>query len=539
MSPKRRMSSSSLSIRGNLGAFLHQTADRFEPFPFLRVQEKDLRVLAESISKPFTLAVFGRMKTGKSSLINALVGKPLAITGVEEATATLNWITYGDIAQQDSVLVHWKDGRTEPVPFSKVTDWSGKEPEVLKRVKETAFLQFFARAEYLKNVQIVDTPGTGSVADEHESVAREFLSARAAEDTQLEGRNADALLYVFPPVGRERDEESLSEFRRTRLPGSDPYNSIGVLHKWDGLESEDLMGEALKKAERLHERLSDVVCDVIPVSAPLAMVARHAPDSYLNDLLTFVNSSDTIDTVKKSLRTDRRWDDDENRRRIRNSYPLPWVSFVRIVMLLKTAQIDSLSAGRNCCLTASGMPQLEKELDSRFFKRSALIKQRLIRLKAKDTVQFGLLRLTNSLQNLATDFRHFQSLATRLPSSDPEAEWVANKAESLLREKTELEDYAVKADRDWIVEEEHMRLMECDLSFLEMMEKTPDSIEERDRNSIECLLKSFSLEDDRSFLPKEVLAAMLSRYNALTTSPIKKTRLHFEHLIARIQERLA
>ncbi|MDR2171467.1 MAG: dynamin family protein [Planctomycetaceae bacterium] len=48
-------------------------------------------ILAES---PFTVAVVGQMRVGKSSLLNSLVGAELAVTGVNETTATINWFKY-------------------------------------------------------------------------------------------------------------------------------------------------------------------------------------------------------------------------------------------------------------------------------------------------------------------------------------------------------------------------------------------------------------------------------------------------------------
>ena len=262
------MGADAKEVRGEFKAFLLRMAEAFQAIGTLRSEEQELRDIAESVEQPFTLAVFGRMKTGKSSIINALVGRPLTITGVEEATATLNWILFGDDSQRDSAVVHWKDGRVEPVPLSRISEWAGKDPEVLKRVRDTAFLQLFDDAPLLRDVHIVDTPGTGSVAHDHEQVAREFLSPRAAEESEAVGKKADALLYVFSPEGRASDQDTLAEFRQTRLPGSDPYNSIGVLHLWDSLEAEDVYSEARRKAERLHQIVGDVVSEIIPVSAP-------------------------------------------------------------------------------------------------------------------------------------------------------------------------------------------------------------------------------------------------------------------------------
>ncbi|MEI6605219.1 MAG: dynamin family protein [Verrucomicrobiota bacterium] len=528
------------SVRDEFQSFLLRMAGKYQPFPELREREADLRLLADSLSKPFTLAVFGRMKTGKSSLINALVGRPLAITGVEEATATLNWISYGDKSQEDTVLVHWKDGRVEPISFSRLLEWTGKQPEVLARVRNTSFIQLFANASRLKEVQIVDTPGTGSVADEHEELAQDLLSQRASEDTAEEGHKADALLYVFSPVAREKDAAALAEFQKTRLPGSDPYNSIGVLHKWDGLEYDDLVAAAKHKADRLHDVLKDVVSTVITVSAPLALTARHAPDSYFTGLLEVLSSS--RDKMRPALKTYSRWDDDPARKAARAAYPsacLPWVCFVRLVNLLLDRSCESVAEARAASLEASGIERLEAELDRRFFRRAAVIKQRLTRVKAKESITKGLMFFNERIELLAAESRHFTDLAARISTGDPHREWLREKTAATKKEHFELECYAVDADRDWLVEEERMNLMEKDLAFLEQMDKTPGFIEPRDHESIERLLTAYDQPDNDEQLPKEVLMAMISRYQHEMQGPVKRTRELFEHLIlTRIQERL-
>lgn len=532
------MHHTSASLRDDFQDFLLRMAEKFEPYPFLRKQEVELRNLSDSLAKPFTLAVFGRMKTGKSSLINALVGKPLAITGVEEATATINWISYGSPSQADTVLVHWKDGRVEPIDFNRLQEWSGKDANVLERVRQTAYLQLFADAERLREVQIVDTPGTGSVADEHEQVAQQFLSPKAGVDSEEEGKRADALLYVFPPVARERDEDSLAEFRKTRLPGSDPYNSIGVLHKWDGLESDDISAEAVRKADRLRTSLSDVVCDVIPVSAPLAMVARHAPDYFLESLIEQITAPNSRNALSKALRRDSRWDEDAERRLIRQSYPLPWVSFVRLVNILLERSSDSVMEARKAALDASGIVRLEEELDRRFFRRAAIIKQRLTRVKATAPVQSGMMLLTRRIKEIDTDHQHFKALAAASVAVAGHAEWLANKTAVTRKEAQELETYAVSADREWHVEKERMDLMERDLIFLQQMEKTQDFVESRDCDTIRKLLSSTTIQAEDHRVPKEVLLALIGRYQHYVNAPTKQMRDHFEHLIQRIQDEI-
>lgn len=151
---------------------------------------------------------------------------------------------------------------------------------MIDRVRRTSFLELFSDAEALKHTRIIDTPGTGSANDDHEKVAQNFLDAE--KSSIAEGEKADALIYVFGYLGKEADEQSLQTFRKGCLPGSSPYNSVGVFHLWDNTywDNGGDMNDIERKAEQLKNHMRDVVADIIPVSAPLALAAQLAPDGF-------------------------------------------------------------------------------------------------------------------------------------------------------------------------------------------------------------------------------------------------------------------
>lgn len=526
------MSDTASKVRDDFRDFLLRMADAFVRFPELRSEEEELRRLASSIYEPFTLAVFGYMKTGKSSLINTLVGKPLAPTGTDETTATLNWISHGTREQEDTFLVNWKDGSSEPFPRERLKDWTGKGEEALGRCARTARIDLFANSEHLKEIRIVDTPGTGSVAAEHSKAASEILSDE-------EGRKADALLYVFPAVAKALDAETLEEFSKTKLPGSDPYNSIGVLHKWDGLEADDPHAEAKRKASDLHNRLSNFVSNVIPVSAPLGLAARDAPHHFFQSLLGLIADAESHDTLRKALKKSERWDADEERRSIMASYPhIPWVSFVRIVRLLVEHQCQSVEQARMVCLEASGIPTLESELDRRFFRATAVIKQRLARTKAKPLLDRGMLVLNQRHDGLLADLGHYTDLLRTTAKESPHYSWLRSKVAAMNKAILEHDEFAVETDRLHLIESERMHGMEKSISFLETLNKQPGFVEPEDEVRIRCILGDGNALSDLRPITCDVLNAMIERYQHQLQAPLKRTREFFEHLIDRIQERL-
>lgn len=71
--------------------------------------------LRDEADMPCVLAVAGKVKAGKSSFLNALLGVDLAMVGTTETTATINYFRYPrpdeEINPEKPVVVHWNDGR--------------------------------------------------------------------------------------------------------------------------------------------------------------------------------------------------------------------------------------------------------------------------------------------------------------------------------------------------------------------------------------------------------------------------------------------
>ena len=369
-----RFNSEGRKIQLEFSGFIERCTEYFSSFDFLRDSESALREMKENIVRPFNVAVFGRMKTGKSTLINALIGKHLVITGVNEATATINVISYTSNPESlNKFKVHWKNEVPSEFPLEDLyKDWTGKTDDVLDRVKRTLFLQLYSDSSLLGLHEIIDTPGTGSVSKEHEDVAQRFMNA-----SESIGRNADALIYVFPPVARETDEESLEVFRKDRLENSTPYNSVAVLHKWDEiLYNEYSFDDINKKAGHIYSLMSDMVADVIPFSGPLAFVGENAPETLFEELVVLCRQG--FDNLRHLLSRNEKWDRDPNRLHLRKAFNMPWASFRLMVKIISEKRIDSSLEARRTIVDISGIKKLRDFIDKNFFKRSEMIRQNQI-----------------------------------------------------------------------------------------------------------------------------------------------------------------
>ncbi len=331
---------------------------------------------------PFTLAVVGQMRVGKSTLINALVQSELALAGVNETTATVNWFRHGSEAQSGKFRVVWNDAAesSEEHDLSERERWAGSS-ELAAR---TRFLEFFSTAEFLKRVHIVDTPGTRSTIGAHERITREFLhvAGRAESDSQYYGGIADCILYVLPPVARENDDQLLSQFTsQNRFSRSTPFNSVAVLHKWEAIDHPRPWDEAIKHARRAFDSLKSCVCDVIPVSGPLARVCQMAHSEFWENVAALVRGSteEALETLTMQESWFTRPESNCNvsvdrRTQIREQSQLPWPCFKTLLYFAASRRDSSGSALRLAVRELSGVDRLLDFLERRFFSRSRLIR---------------------------------------------------------------------------------------------------------------------------------------------------------------------
>jgi tRNA U34 5-carboxymethylaminomethyl modifying GTPase MnmE/TrmE len=111
--------------------------------------------LRNRMNEPFMFVIVGEVKAGKSSFVNALLAADREICGVapQPLTDTIQQILYGE--KEDIVVVN---------PFLK---------------------KIYLPVDILKEIAIVDTPGTNSIVAQHQEVTERFVPA------------SDLVIFVF------------------------------------------------------------------------------------------------------------------------------------------------------------------------------------------------------------------------------------------------------------------------------------------------------------------------------------------------------
>ncbi|MBQ8965694.1 dynamin family protein [Ruminococcus sp.] len=129
--------------------------------------------------EPFTLVILGEFKRGKSTIINALLGKKLAPINVTPETYTINEISFGHTQTVEAIL---ENGQRVPLVLEDIT-----RENLERRMKlfpaKISCVQIKDNAPILRNMRIVDTPG---------------LSDLESLDKQVQDYivNADAIMYA-------------------------------------------------------------------------------------------------------------------------------------------------------------------------------------------------------------------------------------------------------------------------------------------------------------------------------------------------------
>ncbi|MGW3471531.1 dynamin family protein [Saccharopolyspora sp. NPDC000995] len=196
-----------------------------------------LRGQLERLDQPLRIAVGGRVKAGKSTLINALVGAELAPTDAEERTQVSTFYQYGP---EPKILVHTPHGAVQNVPVSTLDVGTIRDLQHW-RPDEVARLVIESPTPGLQAITLIETPGVASAAVQE--TGRSALAQILSE--------ADAVLYLtrFP---RQTDLQFLQSVNELQTARCVPINTIVAFSRAD--ETGSGGPEALQAAERIAER---------------------------------------------------------------------------------------------------------------------------------------------------------------------------------------------------------------------------------------------------------------------------------------------
>jgi hypothetical protein len=241
----------------------------------------------ERLREPLRVAVCGPLSAGKSTLVNALIGRAVAVTGRAETTEANWWFRAG---HPESICLRRPGGGWAEQALA------GGPPDALGAVDLDAVDAIEVRldSEFLEGMTVIDTPGLFSPNAERSERADALLKDR----TTRAMAHADALIYVTSELpGAARDDDRLRDFQALFGPVSRaPTNALLVLTKvdrwWAPREPRTPLeiGRELLAAHR--DELRRRVWDTLPVIGLLATPGAAVDDDLVADLRTLAASPD-------------------------------------------------------------------------------------------------------------------------------------------------------------------------------------------------------------------------------------------------------
>jgi ribosome biogenesis GTPase A len=193
--------------------------------------EKKVSEMAAQISEPLYMVVAGEYNSGKSSFINALCGKRILEDGPTPSTGKITLLTYGEDMSSEEIDDH-QCRMTYPL-------------------------------DALKDIIIVDTPGTNSIIAEHQQITESFI------------HRAEVVLFVtsadHPFTESERAFLQL-------LKGKWDRKLLFLLNKID-LKTDEEQNEIVTFIEKNFYRLFGFEPKIITISTKDAFLARTSGDA--------------------------------------------------------------------------------------------------------------------------------------------------------------------------------------------------------------------------------------------------------------------
>ena len=191
--------------------------------------------LRNRITEPFMFVIVGEVKVGKSSFVNALLSSDKEICKVSPApeTDTIQQILYGE--KEETIVVN---------PF-------------LKKIMQPV--------DILKEIAIVDTPGTNTIVDQHQEITERFIPA------------SDLIVFVF---------ESKNPYRQSAWDFFDYIHAdwrkkiIFVLQQKDLMVPADLVVN-IQGVKDYAAKKGITYPNVFPVSAKMELEGKLEESGYL------------------------------------------------------------------------------------------------------------------------------------------------------------------------------------------------------------------------------------------------------------------
>jgi small GTP-binding protein len=215
--------------------------------------QKTLQKSLHQLDELFLLVIVGEFNSGKSAFINALLGERFLPEGVTPTTTQVYILRFGDSTEQE--------------------------------VTEEGVMAISHPAEFLHEINIVDTPGTNAIIRRHEQLTREFVP------------RSDLVIFITS-ADRPFTESEHTFLERIREWGK---KVVILLNKVDLLEEAEVE-QVMDFIRQNALALLGFAPEVFPISARLALRSKLAETKGERDALWQASRFQAVETyILKTL----------------------------------------------------------------------------------------------------------------------------------------------------------------------------------------------------------------------------------------------
>jgi hypothetical protein len=318
------------------------------------------------LDEPLRVAIAGKVKAGKSTLLNALVGEELAPTDAGECTRIVTWYADG---RTYSVTAYLRDGTAEARPFTRRD--GAVQISLGRPAEEVDHLEVRVPSARLRRHTLIDTPGIASLSTDVSLRTMAFLEAEGERAAQT-----DAVIYLLRHM-HGADVRFLESFHGDGLSSGTPVNAVGVLSRADEIGGCRL--DAMEAAARVAARYAsdDRLRRLCPVVVPVAGLLGAAGATLREEeyrILAEIAGMPMADLVELLLTADRFAASGEQRARVLARLGLFGVRLA--VRLIREGEVADSSGLAGALTGHSGIDRLREVFTAQFVGRSEVLKAR-------------------------------------------------------------------------------------------------------------------------------------------------------------------
>jgi len=325
----------------------------------------------DRFDEPLRVAIAGKVKAGKSTLLNALVGEEIAPTDAGECTRIITW--YQD-AQVPKVTMFPRNASPRQLTIHRNRGALAFDLQGMP-VDQVDKLEVQWPSQSLRTQTLIDTPGIASLSKDTSARAGAFL---APDDSPSQ---ADAVIYLMRHL-HATDVHFLESFYDQGVARATPINTIAVLSRADeiGVGRLDALSSARRIARRYRadDKIRGLCQTVVAVAGLLAETGRTMRQHEFTALtalaaLPRADLDSMLLSVDRFSRTELAAPDSETRARLMERFGLFGVRLS--TTLIRQGMTDPNTVATEL-VRRSGLDELRSVLATQFSERRDLLKAR-------------------------------------------------------------------------------------------------------------------------------------------------------------------